>query len=1087
MRKMGKRILGGLLCLLLLTALLPMPTVKAASAKVLCSGKCGANVTWQLTDDGVLTISGSGPMRYCHTPPVEGYNGPDAPWYVWGGEYVAIKEVVIENGVTSIGGYAFYDCHNLTKVTIPESVTLIDEFSFLYCHNLSHVTIPASVKEIGERAFGSCTGLTSVTFLGNAPSIDSRCFEGVTATVYSPCVKGWGSEKMTNYSGTLTWAGHVYSDHSITQAATCTENARAVGTCPDCGTTADLTVPESATGHSYDQNGICTACSEQISLTVDVFGRIGYYGGGLDYASVTVYADGKSIGSVSVDIFIGSDYVRKTFPYSPHKTYTFVWNSYPIYDEVFFAYSLGDRVLTYGYPEYQSIGKVSYTLASTQEHQYNTVTTPATCTTEGFVTDVCTVCGSRTQIATIPATGHNYTSDITTVPTCTGEGVRTFRCSWCGDSYTERIGAKGHRYDADGRCVDCAVEFSMVIYMTDTYGDGWNGATIEVYTGDALLTEVSLAPGAVNGEAEIPFVPAQTYRLQWHSGSGDNECGFKVMLNGNTLIAGTGISCFDGRVLCTYETTCAHVDPQNTVTPPTCTEEGYTSGLCAVCGYSGVIDTIPATGHSYVDGVCTICQHIEVLDSGSCGKDLQWKLDVLGTLTISGTGAMKDYTAPDEVTPNTPWYQNRLSITRVVVESGVTTIGAYAFHGCTALTEVTLPGTVTTIGKLAFYNCTGLRSVTLPEGLTTIGSAAFRRCGNLTSVILPESLTTIGKIAFYDCTALTQVTVPGKVAEIGEYAFGNCTALTGITFSGSAPTIGQNSFIGVSAAVSYGCSDEMWMDITKQSYGGTLTWQVQHNYVNGVCTGCQDMVLPAGGSCGKELLWQMDTSGTLTITGTGPMTDYTVDQQAPWYKKLDAVRAVKIGDGVTTIGSRAFQGCTNLTDVTIPQSVTTIGIAAFYLCGDLTEVTLPRSVTHIGGYAFKDCTGLTTIVFSGQAPVMESTCFRNVTATAEYPCGDETWTEDVRQSYGGTITWEAGHREQNGICPNCGAGRLTGDLDGDGQRTIVDVSRLYAHTMQTLPLDSETLACADVNGDGAVDIGDTARLYAHVRGTKPLN
>ena len=188
MRRTGKQIISLLVCLVLLTALLPLPA--AASAKVLDSGTCGSNVRWALTDDGTLTISGTGPMRYFYMGPCEGYNGPDAPWYMRG-SYAAITKVVIENGVTSIGGYAFYHCPNLTKVTIPESVTSIDQNAFEGCPKLSHITIPESITKIDTKAFADCAGLTSITFLGDAPSIGGKSFQGVTATVYFPCSKAW--------------------------------------------------------------------------------------------------------------------------------------------------------------------------------------------------------------------------------------------------------------------------------------------------------------------------------------------------------------------------------------------------------------------------------------------------------------------------------------------------------------------------------------------------------------------------------------------------------------------------------------------------------------------------------------------------------------------------------------------------------------------------------------------------------------------------------------------------------------------------------------------------------------------------------
>ena len=124
------------------------------------------------------------------------------------------------------------------------------------------------------------------------------------------------------------------------------------------------------------------------------------------------------------------------------------------------------------------------------------------------------------------------------------------------------------------------------------------------------------------------------------------------------------------------------------------------------------------------------------------------------------------------------------------------------------------------------------------------------------------------------------------------------------------------------------------------------------------------------GSCGDNVTWSY-SSGTLTIQGTGAMDDYDQYQYvsdrgayyivsvAPWSDYAESIQTVRIGGGVTAIGNSAFQGCTNLTGVTIPSSVTTIGDYAFYGCSYLTGVTIPGSVTTIGDYAFYNCSSLT--------------------------------------------------------------------------------------------------------------------------------
>ena len=134
------------------------------------NGYCGDNLTWVLdTETGTLTISGTGAM-YNYDP----YNGDYySPWY---DSRQSITSVIIKNGVTSIGNYAFEYCTSLTSVTIPNSVTCIGRRAFKNCSSLTSVTIPNSVTSIGSGAFKNCSSLTSVTIPNSVMSIGDEAF-----------------------------------------------------------------------------------------------------------------------------------------------------------------------------------------------------------------------------------------------------------------------------------------------------------------------------------------------------------------------------------------------------------------------------------------------------------------------------------------------------------------------------------------------------------------------------------------------------------------------------------------------------------------------------------------------------------------------------------------------------------------------------------------------------------------------------------------------------------------------------------------------------------------------------------------------
>ena len=320
--------------------------------------------------------------------------------------------------------------------------------------------------------------------------------------------------------------------------------------------------------------------------------------------------------------------------------------------------------------------------------------------------------------------------------------------------------------------------------------------------------------------------------------------------------------------------------------------------------------------------------------SGTTGE-CTWTLD--GTvLTISGNGKMKDYRGDDA----SPW---GTSITKVVIENGVTRIGSSAFKDCTSLTSVTIPDSVTYIGSYAFNGCTSLTSVNIPDSVTSIGGYTFSYCTSLTSVTIPDSVTSIGDYAFENCTSLTSITIPDNVTEIGYEAFVGCTSLTSITIPDSVTSIGDAAFYYCTSLTSITIPDSV-TGIGPGAFENTAYYNNESNWENSLLY------------IGKHLIEaKKDVSGSVEIKqGTKTIVEWA-------FCGCTSLTSVTIPDSVTSIGDYAFSGCTSLTSVTIPNSVTSIGYQAFSVCTSLTSVTIPDSVTSIGNEAFADCTSLKRI------------------------------------------------------------------------------------------------------------------------------
>lgn len=316
------------------------------------------------------------------------------------------------------------------------------------------------------------------------------------------------------------------------------------------------------------------------------------------------------------------------------------------------------------------------------------------------------------------------------------------------------------------------------------------------------------------------------------------------------------------------------------------------------------------------------------------------------------------------------------SLISVTIPDGVTSIRNSTFRECTSLNNITIPNSVTSICWGAFYRCTSLTSISIPNSVTSIGVFAFEYCSNLSSIMIPDNVTSIGNGAFSNCTSLEKInvsennkyyisidgvlfsedhtrlvaypigrtnaeyTIPYVVTKIAPYAFDHCSSLSSITIPDGVTSIGDEAFYSCKNLTSITIPDSV------MSIGGDA-------FYNTPFLNSQKTDVKYAGE------WAVDCNKTVTSV---EIKDGTKGIAVDVFYCHSKLTSITIPDSVTNIGDGAFYGCTNLSSITIPNNMTCIGDSVFANCKSLTSMIIPNSVTSIGEYAFSDCTSLTSIM-----------------------------------------------------------------------------------------------------------------------------
>lgn len=875
--------------------------------EIISSGECGNSVNWKLTGDGTLTISGNSA--------ISDYNKLKAPW---NDIREKIKHVVISDGITRIGRYAFFDCYEMEDIEIAETVAYIGDYAFSACDSLESLNIPDSVTETGTHVCAECVGLEEIYFSKNLKQINdsfcSRCYK-LSKVQISDSAKEIGDSAFYACTG--------LTDMNIPESVEIIGSG-AFGNAFSKDVDVKLTLPNgvreiqseafyaSYLTEIYLPNSLeiigeyVFRCSERLS-SIKVPDSV-------NEISKCAFADCLRLRSIQLpdrDIKYGEGIFQRCrtlekilLPASMETIPDRMFKDDLSLESVIFT---GDAL--------EDVGTdwISNTSAKCYYPEDNKTWTKAIINSYGN--------SSSWYSYTTDEEGHMWPSfGYSYEPTCTENGGIIYQCLLCDAQRVDEVyPATGHDFQ-NGVCTRC-------------------------------------------GEKEDV----------------QNSCGenltWKLSDNGLLTISGNGkMDNYDSAKKTPWHD---YADQIKEII----VEKGVTSiGNFAFYGLTDIKEITLPKGIEVVGDYafkgCISLESVElpkylwkIGESAFYGCKSLKAMNMSDTITVMGAYAFKGCESMESLHISNNLYglnesafYGCKSLTEIVVPEGIKRIDGYVFKNCSGVTKVELPSTLAKLGESAFYGCSSMTNMVIPANVPAIGGYTFKNCLALEEVTLPENLSTIGEAALYGCSSLKEIVIPDTVTKINSYAFKNCASLKDIKLSDAMTKISESCFYG--------------------------------------CTSLENLVLPDSVTNIDAYAFRKCSS----LENVEFTSELTAIGESAFYG-CEALTSITVPEKVTSIDAYAFKSCTGAKEVTLPDSLETIGESAFYGCTGMTKLVIPCNVQTVGAYAFSKCAALTSIVFTGDAPAIGDNAFSKVISEVYYPSENDTWTEDVMQNYGGTLTW----------------------------------------------------------------------------------
>ncbi|MBR5146935.1 MAG: leucine-rich repeat domain-containing protein [Bacteroidales bacterium] len=337
--------------------------------------------------------------------------------------------------------------------------------------------------------------------------------------------------------------------------------------------------------------------------------------------------------------------------------------------------------------------------------------------------------------------------------------------------------------------------------------------------------------------------------------------------------------------------------------------------------------------------------------------------------------------------------------------SQLTHIGSFAFHGCSNLTSINIPKNVTRIEGAAFTQCTKLKSVTFEEDSKLTFIQGFSYNTSLTSIEIPASVTELGASAFNGCTNLQSVKFGegSQLTTIGNNAFYDCNKINTITFNAlTPPSVGSYSFTNYNTFLNV--PEESILTYRNDDFWGKFNYNNVH-LINGIyyTTVNDNAIVTYKNKSYGNYSGDVVIPNTITINGINYNVTY-IDEHA--FDGCSNLTCVVIPNSIKSIADYAFNNCSKLATVTFEDDsqLETIGDYAFYKCSILTSIGIPNSVTEIGASAFYNCSSLTSVYIPSEVASIYNAAFSGCTNLKEIICFNITPSTITNNVFSGIMS-----------------------------------------------------------------------------------